>query len=79
MSRKIQCITMALFLSALMTASVQAAPPRTPVLKSTPEVGSFIEIWKLLSVWFRGHYLPPPGSISKPETSSQIDPNGGQH
>jgi hypothetical protein len=70
---------MALFLSALMTASVQAAPPRAPVLKPNPEVGTFTEVWKLLSAWFLGHHLSPPNGAKAPDISSQIDPNGGQH
>jgi len=79
MSRKIQCITMALFLFALMSASVQAAPPRTPVLKPTPEVGIFTEVWRLLSAWLQGPHLSPPNGLSGPDTTSQLDPNGGQH
>lgn len=78
MSRKIQCITMALFLSSLMTASVQAAPPRTPILKPTPEVGTFTEVWKLLSAWLRGHPISSSSGPRVPD-SSQLDPNGGQH
>jgi hypothetical protein len=59
-----------------MTASVQAAPPRTPVLKPTPEVGTFTEVWKLLSAWLRGHHLSPPNGLSGPDTTSHLDPNG---
>jgi hypothetical protein len=76
MSRKIQCITMTLFLSALMAASVQAAPTRPPVQKPTPVVGIFSDVWRLLSNWVRGHPLSPPSGISIPD-SSQLDPNGG--
>lgn len=75
MSRKIQCITMALFLSALMTASVQAAPTRAPQ-RPTPAVSLFTDAWKLLSAWLRGHTHYPPSSA--PDISCQIDPNG-QH
>ena len=77
MSRKIQCITMALFLSVLMAASAQAAPTRTPQ-KPTPAVGLFTDAWKLLVTWLRGHPLSPPSVLSAPDISCQIDPNG-QH
>jgi|GEM_PF-3979732 len=76
MSRKIQCITMALFLSVTMAASSQAAPTRNPVPKPPPEVRLFTEVWKLLSTWLRGHPIPPSGPFSVPESTSQLDPNG---
>jgi hypothetical protein len=78
MSRKIQCITMALFLSVTMAASLQAAPTRTPLHKPTPEVGLFTEARRLFFTWLRGHPMSPPGQVSAPETTSQLDPNG-QH
>jgi hypothetical protein len=78
MIRKLQLLAMVLFLSTLMAASAQAAPARTVVPKTTPEVGFCAEVWKLLSPWLRGQPLFHPSSLRTPDISSQLDPNG-QH
>jgi hypothetical protein len=79
MIRKLQLLAMVLFLSAQMAASAQAAAPtRTVAPKITAEVGLFAEALKLLSTWLRGQPLSPPSSLSIPNISSQLDPNG-QH
>jgi uncharacterized membrane protein YczE len=62
MSRRIRCIAMTLALSALMAASVQAAPTRTLHKGSTPEVGLFAGVWELMVSWLH--------------STSHLDPNG---
>jgi len=75
MSRKIQCITMALFLSALMTASVQAAPPRILLSESSPEIGFFSDAWQRLVSWLETR-VAVRGIHAAPKSTSHLDPNG---
>jgi hypothetical protein len=69
---------MALFLSALMSASAHAAPIRTLGPKPAPEVRFLAEAWKQLLTWLQGHAFSPPGSLKSkaPDDTSHIDPNG---
>jgi hypothetical protein len=64
---------MTLALSALMAAAVQAAPTRTLRSESTPEVGLFTGMWKWLAFWLQEN----PYTLAK--STSQLDPNGGNH
>lgn len=75
MSRKIQCITLALTVSALLATSAQAAPTRTLLSESFPEVGSFSDAWQRLVSWLETR-AALQGIHSTPKSTSQIDPNG---
>lgn len=77
MSRKIRCLAMTLAVSALMTAAVQAAPTRTLHKGSTPEVGLFADAWRRLATGVRGALHTAFKII--PTSTSQLDPNGGNH
>jgi hypothetical protein len=77
MSRKIRCIAITLAFAALTAVSVQAAPTRTPPQESSPEVDRFINAWKGLVSWLREE-APTLVKISA-ESTSHLDPNGGNH
>jgi hypothetical protein len=81
MSRRIQCIAIALACSALMAASAQAAPTRTLPRESSPVVGSLVHAWGwLVSVLHKETPAAPPSFQSKTAgDTSHLDPNGGQH
>jgi len=78
MSRKIQCITMALFLSAVLATSARAAPTRAPLSEPSPEVGFLSDAWQRLVSWLETR-VALRGIHLTPQSTSQIDPNGGQH
>jgi hypothetical protein len=69
---------MTLAVSALMTAAVQAAPTRAPHKGSAPEVGLFQEMWSWLTAGLRGTRHTSSFTVT-PTSTSQLDPNGGNH
>jgi hypothetical protein len=75
MSRRIRCIAMSLALSALMAASVQAAPTKTLPKGSAPEVGLFTGAWVRLASWLRAD-MPTVLKALNPDSTSHLDPNG---
>jgi hypothetical protein len=75
MSRKIRCIAMTLALSALMTASVRAAPTRALHKGSAPEVGQLTSAWVRLVSWLRAE-APTAMKVLSPDSTSHLDPNG---
>jgi hypothetical protein len=81
MSRRIRFIAIALALSALMAASVQAAPARTLSRESIPVVGSLASAWDWLVSLLQGKAPQgtPQVKNKTADDTSHLDPNGGNH
>lgn len=78
MSRKIRCIAITLAVSALITASAQAAPSRLRASEAATGTGAFAQVWERLLSWASGalhgpqHWLSPAWG----NDTSHLDPNG---
>ena len=81
MSRRIRFVAIALALSALMAASLQAAPARTLTRESLPVVGSISGAWEWLVSLLQGKAprTTPQAKNKTADDTSHLDPNGGNH
>jgi hypothetical protein len=81
MSRRIQCVAIALACSALIATSSQAASTKLLLRESAPVVGWFAGTWeRLMSALLGSTPKEVPQMQSKSAgDGSHLDPNGGQH